>query len=95
MIKVLRVLGFRLVVEVCSEASSHIAGMPAEAGRRERKQAVKVAHRFTAAFKAGEMVALGKVFKEMLYSQENVAEFAGKALYRTFTQNPVPRFSTL
>jgi DNA-binding phage protein len=37
MIKVLRVLGFRLVVEVCSEPSSHI-GMPAGSGRgRENK----------------------------------------------------------
>jgi DNA-binding phage protein len=100
MIKVLRVLGFRLVVEVCSEPSSHI-GMPAGAGERKRKQAAAVARRFTAAFEAGEMAALGKVFKETLYAQQNVAEFAAKtnrsreALYRAFTQNPTPRFSTL
>jgi DNA-binding phage protein len=96
MIKVLRVLGFRLVVEVCSEAS-----MPLGEGGRERIQTAAIARRFSAAFKTGELELLGKVFKETLCAQENVAEFAAKtirtreALYRVFAQNPMPRFSTL
>jgi DNA-binding phage protein len=61
MIKDLRVLGFRLVVEVCSEASSHITGMPAEAGRRKRKQAAKVAHRPS---KPGRWWRLAKFLKK-------------------------------
>jgi DNA-binding phage protein len=103
MIKVLRVLGFRLVVEVRGEmANSHERDVPAEGGSSSgRRQAAATARRFTAAFKTGEMDSLVKVFKETLHAQENVAEFAGKtirtreALYRVFTQNPMPRFSTL
>jgi len=51
--------------------------------------------------KAGEVDLLVEVFKESLRAQENVAEFAGKtirtreALYRVFTQSPMPGFSTL
>lgn len=101
MIKVIRVLGFRLIVEVRSEANSRVSGVPAERGSSARKQAAATARRFTAAFKTGEMEPLVKVFKETLHAQENVVEFAGKtirtreALYRVFTQNPMPRFSTL
>ena len=102
MIKVLRVLGFRLVVEVRREvANSHERDAPVEGRSSARKQAAATARQFTAAFKTEEMDLLVKVFKETLHSQENVAEFAGKtirtreALYRVFTQNPMPRFSTL
>ena len=102
MIKVLRVLGFRLVVEVRREvANSHERDVPVEGRSSARKRAAATARQFTAAFKTEEMDSLVKVFKETLHSQENVAEFAGKtirtreALYRVFTQNPMPRFSTL
>ena len=102
MIKVLRVLGFRLVVEVRREvANSHERDAPVEGRSSVRKRAAATARQFTAAFKTEEMDSLVKVFKETLHSQENIAEFAGKtirtreALYRVFTQNPMPRFSTL
>ena len=102
MIKVLRVLGFRLVVEVRREvANSHERDVPVEGRSSARKRAAATARQFTAAFKTEEMDSLVKVFKETLHSQENVAEFAGKtirtreALYRVFAQNPMPRFSTL
>jgi DNA-binding phage protein len=102
MIKVLRVLGFRLVVEVRREfANSHISDVLAEGEGDAIKRAAATARRFTAAFKTGEMNSLVKVFRETLQAQQNVAEFAGKtirtreALYRVFTQNPMPRFSTL
>jgi DNA-binding phage protein len=102
MIKVLRVLGFRLVVEVRREfANSHVSDVLAEGEGDAIKRATATARRFTAAFKTGEINSLVKVFRETLQAQQNVAEFAGKtirtreALYRVFTQNPMPRFSTL
>jgi DNA-binding phage protein len=102
MIKVLRVLGFRLIVEVgyCELTNSH-EGVPAAERSVARKRAPATARRFTAAFKTSEMDELVKVFKETLRAQENVTEFAVKtirtreALYRVFAQNPMPRFSTL
>lgn len=102
MIKVLSVLGFRLVVQVRSEVANNDASGAAPGGRsRAIKQAATTARRFTAAFKSGDRKLLVKVFKETLRAQENVAEFAGKTirtretLYRAFTQYPTPRFSTL
>ena len=101
MIKVLRVLGFRLVVEVRREvANSHERDVPGE-GRSSARKRAATARRFTAAFKTGEMDALAKVFRETLQAQENVAEFACKTvttretLYRAFSQYPMPRFRTL
>ena len=100
MIKVLHVLGFRLVVEVRREvANSHERDVP-EVRSSARKRAA-TARRFTAAFKTGEMEALAKVFRETLQAQENVSEFACKTittretLYRAFNQYPMPRFRTL
>ena len=102
MINVLRVLGFRLIVEVRREvANSHERGVSVEGRRTARRRAAATARRFTAAFKTQEMEVVGKVFKESLHSQENISEFAGKtirsreALYRVFTRCPRPRFSTL
>jgi DNA-binding phage protein len=102
MIKVLRVLGFRLVVEVGAEvANNDASGAPTGGESTARNQAATTARRFTAAFKTGDRELLVKVFKETLRAQENVTEFAGKTirtretLYRTFTQYPTPRFSTL
>ena len=102
MIKVLRVLGFRLVVEVGTDAANNNAsGAPTGVESTARNQAATTACRFTAAFKTGDRELLVKVFKETLRAQENVAEFAGKTirtretLYRAFTQYPTPRFSTL
>ena len=102
MIKVLRVLGFRLVVEVRREfADGHIGNVRAEGEGAAIKRATATARRFTAAFKTGDIDSLVKVFREALHAQENISEFAGKtirtreALYRVFTLNPMPRFSTL
>lgn len=101
MIKVLRVLGFRLVVEVRREfTNGHVRDAPIDGGGDAIKAAA-TARRFTAAFKTGEMHSLVKVFRETLQEQPNVAEFAGKTirtretLYRVFTQYPMPRFGTL
>lgn len=96
MIKVLRVLGFRLVVEVRAQVKRD-----AREEANPRKDASATARRFTSAFKTGEINSFVKAFKGALRAQENVAEFASKtirtreALYRVFTQNPTPRFSTL
>jgi DNA-binding phage protein len=101
MIKVLRVLGFHLIVELRCELASGDEGLPKVGWSGRRKRAAASARRFTAAFKSGEMDELAEVFKQTLREQENVAEFAGKtirtreALYRVFTQNPMPRFRTL
>jgi len=100
MIKVLGVLGFGLVVEVSSEMDDG-EGLRVGRGAIGRKRAAANARRFTAAFKIDDFELLGKVFKEILYKQENVSEFADKtirtreALYRAFDLNPMPRFSTL
>jgi DNA-binding phage protein len=101
MIKVLRVLGFHLIVELRCELASGHEELPKVGRSGGRKRAAASARRFTAAFKSGEMDELAEVFKQTLREQENVAEFAGKtirtreALYRVFTQNPMPRFRTL
>jgi DNA-binding phage protein len=101
MIKVLRVLGFELVVEVQSEVANSQSKEASPGGGSSKPQAVAIARRFTAAFKTGEMKLLLNVFKETLYSQDNVAQLASKtirtreALYRVFDRNPMPRFSTL
>ena len=101
MIKVLRVLGFRLIVELRCELASGHEELPKVGWSAGRKRAAASARRFTAAFKSGKMDELAEVFKQTLREQENVAEFAGKtirtreALYRVFTQNPMPRFRTL
>jgi len=101
MIKVLRVLGFHLIVELRCELASGHEELPKVGRSGGRKRAAASARRFTAAFKSGEMNQLAEVFKQTLREQENVAEFAGKtirtreALYRVFTQNPMPRFRTL
>jgi DNA-binding phage protein len=64
MIKVLRVLGFGLVVEVRREfANGHIRDVPAEGEGAAIKRAAATARRFTAAFKTGEMNSLVKVFR--------------------------------
>ena len=100
MIKVLRVLGLRLIVEVevPNTRRSNLAG---EGNGVVSKRCAATARRFTTALKTGEMESLADVFKAALRAQENVTELAGKtnrtreALYRAFTQNPMPRFSTL
>jgi DNA-binding phage protein len=101
MIKVLRVLGFRLIVEVRQELTNgHDGGAAVECSVVQRR-APATARRFTAAFKTGKLDELLKVFRATLRAQENVTEFAAKtirtreALYRVFTLNPMPRFSTL
>jgi DNA-binding phage protein len=101
MIKVLRVLGFELIVQpVCGPLIENKENVDSKKGGGTRTGAA-TARRFTAAFKAEDMNALMNVFRETLLAQENVTQFAGKtnrtreALYRVFTHNPMPRFSTL
>jgi DNA-binding phage protein len=101
MIKVLRVLGFHLIVELSGELANSHEELPKDGRSRVRKRAAATARRFTAAFKSGEMGELVEVFRQTLRAQENVAEVARKtirtreALYRVFSQNPMPRFRTL
>jgi probable addiction module antidote protein len=92
-VKVLRALGYRLIVEVQDKvvrSGSNIS----------EKQAVAASRRFTAALRTGSMRSLPTVFAETLRAQENVAELAKKMatsrehLYRVFSRHPNPRFST-
>ena len=99
MVKVLRVLGYRLTVVVRCNVTHVHGGAPAAEWSISRKRST--ARRFTAAFNASDMDGLAKVFQETLRAQENVTRFADKTirtrytLYQVFARNPIPRFSTL
>ena len=102
MIKVLRALGLRLVVEVGQEIRNDYANSESlKAHPANVRQAVATARRFTAAINNRETGALLTVFAETVRAQENVAEFAVRTtttrehLYRVFSKNLNPRFSTL
>jgi DNA-binding phage protein len=92
-VKVLRVLEYRLIVEV-HEAVARSGSTISE------KQAVAISRRFTAALRSGRTKPLLTVFAETLRAQENVAELAQKMatsrehLYRIFSRHPNPRFGT-
>lgn len=106
MIKVLRVLGFQLVVEVEYQRAINTANRSSKRGGRRVKNelgpdAKATARIFTAAFRSREIGPLLKAFAQTLRAQENVAEFARKTiraretLYRVFTGPRTPRFSTV
>lgn len=100
MIRVLRVLGLQLAVEVRGEENSSTRTRD-NLGRPKNSSARVNARRFTVAFERGEMLLLLDVFTESLRAQENVSDFANKtirsreALYRVFTGPGTPRFSTI
>jgi DNA-binding phage protein len=103
MIKVLGVLGFRLIVETTSEAGaqSNLAGGRSSTARGRHTGAKVTARGFTTAFKTGEIDSLLQVFANALRAQENVSQFARRtivsreALYRMFTGPKTPRFGTV
>jgi probable addiction module antidote protein len=106
MIKVLRVLGFQLVVEVGYQRAINTANRSSKRGGRRVKNelgpdAKATARIFTAAFRSREIGPLLEAFAETLRAQENVAKFARKTiraretLYRVFTGSRTPRFSTV
>lgn len=97
MIKVLRVLGFQLVVQARHTIDT---AKPPSTRPRAAANAEATARVFSTAFESGENGPLLKAFAETLRAQENVTEFARKtirsreALYRVFTGPRTPRFST-
>jgi probable addiction module antidote protein len=99
MIKVLRVLGFQLVVQANRQR-----------GRRptrlrpiyERSSDTKATARLlTVAFGSCDLNLVVKALAETLHSQENIARLARKtirareSLYRAFAVHHIPRFSTV
>jgi len=104
MIRVLRALGFQLIVEL--QQALPISDLNHQSVKRrtlpERdRQAIAIARRFTTALRTGNTSTLLKVFAEALRAQENVAALAKRTttsrehLYRVFSRNLNPRFSTL
>ena len=82
MIKVLRVLGFRLIVELrCKLASSH-EELPKVGWSAGRKRAAVSARRFTAAFKSGRNDELAEVFKQTFASKKTLRSLWAKRLGR-------------
>ena len=100
MIKVLRVLGFQLVVEVGSQHAINTASHASKRGE-DKPGAKAIARILTDAFRSQEKAQLLKAFADALHTRENVSEFARKAmksreaLYRVFTGPRTPRFSTV
>jgi DNA-binding phage protein len=99
MIRVLRTLGFRLIVVPREEMANRASR---EWGNRAtRDQRVATARRFTRAFKIGKIEPLRKVFAETVHAQQNVAKLARamktsrENLYRVLSQYPDPKFDTL
>ena len=99
MIKVLRVLGFQLVVQANRQR-----------GRRptrlrpiyERSSDTKATARLlTVAFGSCDLNLVVKALAETLHAQENIARLARKtirareSLYRAFAVHHIPRFSTV
>ena len=104
MIKVLRALGFQLVVELpqaVPNSNSNHQLVKRSTLPKEDRQAIAIARRFTAALKTGNTSTLLEVFADALRAQENVAALAKRTttsrenLYRVFSRNLNPRFSTL
>jgi probable addiction module antidote protein len=85
MVKVLRVLGFRLVVQ-------------ADGSQFRARETTRI---LTAAFRSGDLHIVSDAFAKILNAQENVSELAQKTirtretLYRAFTHPRIPRFSTV
>jgi probable addiction module antidote protein len=99
MIKVLRALGFELIVEAGKQA---ITGSSRRRAKNEPDAKTKaLARRFTAAFRSGNIDLLFDTFAQALRAQENVTAFAKNTirsrewLYHVFTGPKTPRFSTV
>ena len=106
MVKVLRALGFELIVQMQDEAAKLQSGserLDKSGGlNSQSKRATKAAaRRFNVAFTSRKANLLLAAFAESLRLQANVSHFASKtnvsreALYRLFTGPRSPRFSTV
>jgi len=102
MIRVLRALGFQLIVELQQEApNSNTKHQSVKRSIPERDRQAMIARRFTAALRTGNTSTLLEVFTEALGAQKNVAALAKRTttsrehLYRVFSLHLNPRFSTL
>ena len=91
MVRVLQVLGSRLIVTMKTDPSS----------KRLRPDARTTARSLTSAFRSGNLDSAIEVFATVLRSQENVSEFvrttavSRENLYRSFAYPRVPRFRTV
>jgi DNA-binding phage protein len=102
MIKVARVLGFRLIVTTTTKAAAQSNLARGRSSTAQRRTGAKVTARsFTTAFKTGEIDPLLPAFANALRAQENVSHFARRtivsreALYRMFTGPKTPRLGTV
>lgn len=91
MVRVLRVLGLRLIVTMKPDPSS----------KRLRPDAKTTARSLTSAFRSGDLDSAIEVLARVLRSQENVSEFvrttavSRENLYRSFAFPRIPRFRTV
>ena len=99
MIRVLRTLGFRLIVKIKEQSDSQAA---TRLSRHTPHLDAKATARFlTAAFRSCDLNLVIEAFAETLSSQVNVSKLARKtirsrgALYRAFALPRIPRFSTV
>lgn len=90
MVKVLHVLGLRLIVEI----------KPSPSSERARLDVKTTARSLTRAFRSGDLDFAIEALAKVLRSQENVSEFVRTAavsrenLYRSFAFPHIPRFRT-
>jgi DNA-binding phage protein len=98
MITVLRVLGFRLIVETKDQSGFQSANRSRHAPHLNARATARL---LTVAFRTGDLDLVNEAFAKTLSSQENVSELARKtirsreALYRAFGFRHIPRFSTV
>ena len=98
MITVLRVLGFRLIVETKDQSGFQSANRSRHAPHPNARATARL---LTVAFRTGDLDLVNEAFAKTLSLQENVSELARKtvrsrgALYRAFAFRRTPRFSTV
>jgi DNA-binding phage protein len=98
MITVLRVLGFRLIVETKDQSGFQSADRSRHASHLNARATARL---LTVAFRTGDLDLVNEAFAKTLSSQENASELARKTirsretLYRAFTFRHIPRFSTV
>lgn len=102
MTNVLRVLGFRLVVQAnLQRAIGQATRKPGGVRALYARLAGANARLLTVAFRSCDLDLVVKALAETLHTQENIAEVARKtirareSLYRSFTAPRVPRFNTV
>jgi Predicted transcriptional regulator len=99
MIKVLRVLGFQLVVQANRQRGRRPTRLRPIYERSSDKKAT--ARLLTVAFGSCDLNLVVKALAETLHAQENIARLARKtirareSLYRAFAVRHIPRFSTV